>query len=173
MRIFAYTLATVGVVAASVLLAFNSAPQSTNFIQNLQDADAIFSRYMAAHGKSYGTKEEYEFRKETYFKNLASWNDALEENATYTVGENKFTDWTPEEFKRLLGYRKIETNDINEEIITENVGIPASVDWRNQGAVVQVKDQGNCGSCWAFSTIGALEGAHKIASGNLVNLSEQ
>merc|ERR1719213_131146 len=51
--------------------------------------------------------------------------------------------------------------------------VPASVDWRTKGAVNPVKDQGHCGSCWSFSATGALEGAHFIATGELLSLSEQ
>lgn len=93
---------------------------------------------------------------------------------TSTVGVNKFTDMTEKEYRRMLGYRP--SSDKGEEAtnytyLSEN-DLPDTIDWREKGAVTEIKNQGHCGSCWAFSTVGTLEGSHAVKTGNLVSLSE-
>jgi hypothetical protein len=107
MRIFAYALATAGLVAASVLLAFNTAPHSTNLIGSFQDEDAEFAKYIVEFGKEYSTKEEYELRKRNYFHNLMAQKLLVEEDSSFTLGVNKFSDWTREEYRRILGESKV------------------------------------------------------------------
>jgi C1A family cysteine protease len=91
---------------------------------------------------------------------------------------NKFSDLTGEEFKALYasGYRAQEkvSKNVNLTLLhTPKAALPASVDWNAAGAVTPVKDQGQCGSCWAFSTTGSTEGAVFLATKTLLSFSEQ
>jgi cathepsin L len=126
---------------------------------------------MSEYGLSYGTPEEYQFRMAIYAAKDAEYREinANPEN-TFTVGHNKFSTWTQEEYKRILG-GKMEV-PTTEPVILEEPSNDA-VDWRQKGAVNAVKDQGQCGSCWAFSATAAVEGEHFIKTGKLLVLAEQ
>jgi C1A family cysteine protease len=108
--------------------------------------------------------------------------DFNSQNFTYTLGHNQFSGMDSNDFSAYLGYsKKYESlNNLrgnNMKIISSIDGtlksLPSSVNWVEEGAVTPVKDQGQCGSCWSFSTTGALEGAYYIKYGNLVSFSEQ
>jgi len=117
---------------------------------------------------------------------LANWknNDQIIEetnakNLTYTLGHNAFSGMNSEEFSEHMHF------GLNRDLIASAVGLrgfsetldlvalPTSVDWRTKNAVTPVKMQDQCGSCWSFSTTGALEGIYAIKRGNLVSFSEQ
>jgi C1A family cysteine protease len=130
--------------------------------------------HIAEHGLSYGTQEEYLFRQNIFMTKDAENQviNADPEN-TFTVGHNFMSTWTDAEYKKMLGFRAPTNVTEIEPTILDTVNIPASVDWRTQGAVNPVKNQGQCGSCWAFSATCAIEGHHQIQQGKLISLAEQ
>jgi cathepsin L len=93
----------------------------------------------------------------------------------FTMEINHFADLTESEFKNRFGFKKISRSTNKVYGSPRPVGVvPDAVDWRDHDAVTPVKDQGQCGSCWAFSTTGAVEGAIALSKGGkLVSLSEQ
>jgi C1A family cysteine protease len=83
--------------------------------------------------------------------------------SSYQVGLNKFSDLTDAEYKKMLGDN--ERQEANEEMPINQVSKATPIDWREKGVVGAVKDQGKCGSCWSFSTVGPIEEHYAIKYG--------
>ena len=132
----------------------------------------VFQQWKQAHGKIYKSAQEEEYRFKTFLQNYKSILAYNAEQDDVTLGLNLFADLTSEEFsRRYTG--TLPSKGQGEIKKYEAKDLPASFDWRTKGAVTPVKNQGSCGSCWTFSTTGALEGLYYINSSKLVSLSEQ
>lgn len=148
---------------------------------------AEFQEWVEEFGKAYSSVEEELKRMKIWIDNHRFIYQHNKKNLSYKLGHNHFSDLTHDEFQKLNKLGEyfpgiVKTNkkfaDKTEEAEMTRVarrlqGVPDSIDWREKGAVTPVKNQGACGSCWSFSTTGAIEGASFLKTGNLVALSEQ
>ncbi|KAL5197833.1 hypothetical protein ABZP36_001345 [Zizania latifolia] len=144
--------------------------------------EARHSKWMAEHGRTYKDAAAKARRFRVFKANVElidRFNAAGDKR--YRLGTNRFTDLTNAEFAAMYtGYKPSPSPSEEDKqklpgFMYANTTLSSedSVDWRQRGAVTDVKNQGSCGSCWAFSTVAAVEGIHQISTGNLVSLSEQ
>jgi cathepsin H len=160
------------VVIAALL--FASAASMPTALPSASDA-AAFQGFVSKYEKKYSSADELRFRFATYAKNrqyIAEWNARPDES--FAMAENEFADMTFEEFSsQRLGVADPQKCSATGSHVSRSDPLPASVDWRTKGVVARVKNQGSCGSCWAFSSVACMESHHAIATGSLVELSEQ
>jgi len=144
------------------------------------DLDSEWQAYKSYHTKKYSSSEESLRRLiwEENLKRVALHNlEAAMGKHTYTLAMNEFADLSGEEFAKIvLGSCVIpKRNSTGAATFLKSpfITVPTAVDWRDKNLVTPIKDQKQCGSCWAFSTTGSLEGQHSKKTGKLVSLSEQ
>ena len=132
-----------------------------------------FNSFEARYGKNYINDAQRSFRAKVFAYNMDWVNKINAEGHPYTVGATIFADMTNQEFatSKMCGCMLKPTMTKVSKYI--NVRPFEEVDWREKGAVTPVKDQASCGSCWAFSATGSLEGGNFVANGKLISLSEQ
>jgi len=135
-----------------------------------------FSSWTQLHGKTYHSDVEFNHRFNVYRENLKFIEDHNRKNVGFTLAMNQFGDLTSAEFGHLYNSLKINASNMiqSEDAFFDPYFVgDDTVDWRTKGAVTAVKNQGQCGSCWAFSATGSMEGAWFITKKTLVSLSEQ
>merc|ERR1712183_130726 len=133
-----------------------------------------WDEYKQQFGKTYNGDDEDQKRQQIFEQNQQLWG---QHESGAVLGATVFSDLTLEEFQALpirgltesaaSGLPSVGVHEYNGETLA------AAIDWTTKGAVTPVKNQGQCGSCWAFSTTGGLEGAWQLSTGNLVSMSEQ
>ncbi|KAH0970809.1 hypothetical protein GBA52_022965 [Prunus armeniaca] len=133
-----------------------------------------FARFAHRYGKKYESVEEMKLRYEIFSENKKLIRSTNKKGLPYTLAVNRFADWSWEEFRRqrLGAAQNCSATTKGSHELTDAV-LPESKNWREEGIVTPVKDQGHCGSCWTFSTTGALEAAYVQAFGKQISLSEQ
>ena len=132
---------------------------------------AQFAQWKLENGKVYSGSEN-EYRLTVFYNNIKQIKALNDNSDSATFGVNKFADLTAEEFKvKHTGFKQMVTDAPAVELSLEDV--PASINWVNKGAVTSIKNQEQCGGCWAFATAAALESYQFITKNKLESLSMQ
>lgn len=162
-------LIAVGLMTTAYFTTFSSADD---------ELDLHFTNFSNQFNKNYMDEDEYNFRKGIFNKNLQIINEHNAKGLSWELGINEFTDWTDEEYKKMLGFKSIAHT---EQVSNPEDPIPTNckkltketIDYRNTERVGPVQNQGGCGSCWAFSAVAGLEAAYAKETGEFVKFSEQ
>lgn len=141
----------------------------------------LYERWRSHHTVSRSLDDKHK-RFNVFKENVKHVHNVNKMDKPYKLKLNKFADMTSHEFRTHFAGSKIHHHRMLHGKKTSGSGsfmyagadnVPPSVDWRKKGAVTPIKDQGQCGSCWAFSTVASVEGINQIKTGKLVSLSEQ
>ncbi|KAJ5068233.1 hypothetical protein M0811_12460 [Anaeramoeba ignava] len=143
------------------------------------NSETLFDLFKSKYSKNYPNEKEQQERQEIFYNNYRYINEFNQEHTDMTLGVNHFADMTIEEFRSVMlmpkGMLQRKVNHKIEEYEPRipTSSLPTNLNWTELGAVSPVKDQAFCGSCWAFSTVGVIEGQYYLATGNFKQFSEQ
>ncbi|KAF7806001.1 vignain [Senna tora] len=167
---------------ALVLVKVESLDVNEKDLESEESLWDLYERWRSHHTVSRSLEEKKK-RFNVFKANAVHIHNTNKLDRPYKLKLNKFADLTNHEFRTAYASSKVNHHRMfrgaphaNGSFSYEHIvaaKLPASIDWRKKGAVTPVKNQGQCGSCWAFSTVAAVEGINKIKTGKLVSLSEQ
>ena len=135
-----------------------------------------FTAWLLEHKPHYRNNvEKVADRFKIFAKNLDKIREINAQNKSYYLGLTGLTDLTQEEYKQFYLNKELKSAKQTSTLPFTHANVEAvdKIDWRDKGAVTPVKNQGMCGSCWAFSSTGSMEGINFINSGKLISLSEE
>jgi len=138
-----------------------------------------FESWMRKYNKKYATNEEKMYRLSVFENNLRTIAGMNSQNSLAQFGPNVFADRTIEELRSTRtsrSYKKVMEGVELSHVVAKHADankLPKHFDWLKEGAVTPVKDQGDCGSCWAFGAVGTMEGQVYLNNHKLLSLSEQ
>jgi cathepsin L len=174
MKLFVLVSLFIGILSDSQL-------RGSDFSLNVENVnDEVFhwkefTNFQERFSKLYSSREELDYRFSVFRQNLVSiltHNADLSQN--FTMGVNQFTDLTSQEFRDQYTGLKAEVGSYGCKTFSSSaLNAPSSIDWRSKGVVNPVRDQGQCGSCWAFATTANAESVWAISTGQLLDLSEE
>jgi len=146
---------------------------------------SVWEDFKLTHKKTYTDGGEESLRMRIFLDNLdviTKHNELYQKGEkTFEMGTNQFSDLLMSEYNQMKGFgikgqehkKPKQAQRTFADVTTTPIPIPDRLDWRYYNTVTPIKNQGQCGSCWAFSSTGALEGMHARYTGKLVELSEQ
>ncbi|CAO1943638.1 unnamed protein product [Urochloa humidicola] len=177
---FLLLAATVSAAPDMSIISYNEEHGARGLERTEAEARAMYELWLAEHGRAYNALGEHDRRFRVFWDNLrfVDAHNARAGEHGYRLGMNQFADLTNDEFRAAYLGAKLpapgNNRAVGERYRHDGVeALPDKVDWREKGAVAPVKNQGQCGSCWAFSAVSSVESINKLVTGELVSLSEQ